>query len=127
MSDYGYKIFIDTSDIYGHAFIGIYGPNGESEVWGYYPEKEGEAIALPELSSGYIVLDNGVLRRDDQWEECEECVDGMHPFDWSTEKVAITKEQYDAMKDFINTVDQAQGDKWIALGNNCVQFVGQTG
>ncbi|MFA6413553.1 MAG: calcium-binding protein, partial [Syntrophales bacterium] len=119
-SNYGYEIFIDSSRL-GHAFIALYGPNGERQVWGYYPKIGTSGDVLAAFTGDYHLLvgGSGKLVRDDQWGEQE---NELHPKDWSTGRIEITKEQYNLMNTYVDTICNVPGDYFL-LGNNCTQFV----
>lgn len=49
MSSYAYQVFVDSTGV-GHAFIALYGPDGQVMVKGFYPANGGSS------SSGQNVL-----------------------------------------------------------------------
>ena len=121
MSDYSFQVFIDTTG-FGHAFIGLYGPGGASQAWGYWPDVHDPQASFDPIT-GHALVAEGQLIREDQWfGALAESGAEMHPFDWSSDRIAISKEQYDAMVDHAQWTDAHPGT-YGALGNNCVQFV----
>ncbi|HPX60636.1 MAG TPA: hypothetical protein PLN25_02555 [Deltaproteobacteria bacterium] len=59
MAGYQFEVYVDTTG-FCHAFIGLYGPNGKSEVWGYYPENTDDAVTDPS-SNNYLYDTVGVM------------------------------------------------------------------
>jgi|WetSurMetagenome_2_1015567.scaffolds.fasta_scaffold00687_3 hypothetical protein len=117
MAGYYYRVYIDTTE-FGHAFIALYESDGSVEAWGYYPNKNGNIEKIDPISAQILEAD-GVLKRDDHWGKNN---DEWHESDWSSEKTAITKKQYDAMKQHLNDMIESPG-YYEYYGNNCTQFV----
>ena len=104
---YSYRVFVDSSGV-GHAFIGIYGPNEQSEIWGFYPKVEGSPSGPGEL------VDDGKNRKTGEPE--------LHPYDWKSRQIEITAEQHQRMKEHALWVRDYPG-QYGFLGNNCTEFV----
>ncbi len=119
-----YRVYIDPTG-FGHAFVGIYGPNGESQVSGYYPDVW-DPSASGSSGTTQIIQGPGEVRNDAATGGVDPAtgVPQIHPYDptLSTGYIPITEQQAQKMLEYRGWVKANPGE-YGAFGNNCVEFV----
>jgi Haemolysin-type calcium binding protein related domain/RTX calcium-binding nonapeptide repeat (4 copies) len=128
MSGWTYKVFIDstvnpTNAEFGHAYIKITSPYGDSTTVGYYLDvSQSGTTGLPGSSGGHALEGPGMVRNDGQTGTTADGDPTQHPYDFETSPQDISEQTAQRMLDYIEHVSTHPGQYGV-LGNNCVQFV----